>query len=134
MDNHRVGISDIEAAFHDVGRQQHVEFAVAEVLHRVLDLRRRQTAMRHGHAHLGHELAQLGRDRRQVLDARTDVEALAAAILLPQQRLPDGDAVERRHEGAHGKPIDRRRGDQAHVAYPSQGELQGARDRRRREG
>ena len=86
--------------------------------------------MRHGHADLGHQLAQLDRDLRQVFDARADVEALAAAILLAQQRLADGHAVERRDEGAHGQPIDRRRGDQAHVAHAGQGELQGARDRR----
>ena len=90
-----------------------------------------ELAVRHGHADLGHQLAQLGRDLRQVLDARADIEALAAAILLAQQRLADGHAVERRDEGAHGQAIDRRRGDQAHVAHAGQRELQGARDRRR---
>ena len=94
---------------------------------------RRQLAMRHGHADLRHQLAQLDRDRRQVLDARADIEGLAAAILLAQQRLADGDAVERRDEGAHGQAIDRRRGDQAHVAHAGQRELQRARDRRRRQ-
>ena len=67
----------------------------------------------------------------QVLDARADIEALAAAILLAQHRLADRDAVERRHEGAHRQAIDRRRGDQAHVAHAGQRQLQGARDRRR---
>ncbi len=89
MDHHGVGVADVEAAFDDVGRQQHVELAVDEVLHGVLDGGRRELAVRHGHADLGHQLAQLGRDLGQVLDARADIEALAAAILLAQQRLAD---------------------------------------------
>ena len=117
----------------DVGRQQDVELAVDEILHGVLDRRRRQPAMRHGHADLGHQLAQLGRDGGQVLDARADIEGLAAAILLAQQGFADGDAVEGRDEGAHGQAIDRWRGDQAHVAHAGQSELQGARDRRGRQ-
>ena len=91
---------------------------------------RRQLAMRHGHADLRHQLAQLDRDLRQVLDARADIEDLAAAILLAQHRLADRDAVERHDEGAHRQAVDRRRGDQAHLAHAGQGELQGARDRR----
>ena len=116
--------------FDDVGRQQHVELAVDEILHGVFDGGRRELAVRHGHADLGHQLAQLDRDLGQVLDARADIEGLAAAILFAQQGLSDGDAVERRDEGAHGQAIDRRRGDQAHVAHAGQSELQGARDRR----
>src|SRR5580704_4265225 len=89
---------------------------VDSILHGVLDRRRRQSAMRHGHADLGHQLAQLDRDLGQVLDARADIEGLAAAILFAQQGLAYRDAVEWRDEGAHGQAIDRRRGDQAHVA------------------
>jgi len=91
MDHHGIGVADVEAAFHDVGRQQHVELAVDEVLHGVLDRGRRQLAMRHGHADLGHQLAQLGRDRGEIFYARADIEALPAAILFAQQRLADGD-------------------------------------------
>ena len=88
--------------------------------------------MRHGHAG-SPAPARAARSATvgQVLDARADIEALAAAILLAQQRLADGDGVERRDEGAHGQAIDRRRGDQAHVAHAGQRQLQGARDRRR---
>src|SRR6185437_11684443 len=68
-------------------------------------------------------------DGGEILDARADIEALAAAILLAQQRLADRDSVERRDEGADRQAIDRRRGDDAHVAHAGQGELQGARDR-----
>ena len=59
VDHHGVGVADVEPAFDDVGRQQHVELAVDEVLHGVLDRRRRQPPVRHGHADLGHQFAQL---------------------------------------------------------------------------
>ena len=90
-----------------------------------------QPAMRHGHADLRHQLAQLAATCRQVLDARADIEALAAAELLAQDRLADDHAVERHDEGAHRQAIDRRRGDQAHLAHAGQRQLQRARDRRR---
>jgi RecG-like helicase len=34
-----------------------------------------------------------------MLDARHDVERLAAAVALAQERLADGERIERRHEG-----------------------------------
>ena len=70
-------------------------------------------------------------DLRQVLDARADIEDLAAAVVLAQDRLAHGHAVERHDEGAHRQAIDRRRGDEAHLAHAGQRQLQGARDRRR---
>ena len=60
-----------------------------------------------------------------------DVERLAAAVALAQQRLADHDRVERRDEGAHREPVDRRRGDDRQIAHAGQRQLQRARDRRR---
>ena len=70
-------------------------------------------------------------DLGEVLDARADVEGLAAAIALAQQRLAHDHRIERRHEGAHREPVDRRRGDDRHLAHAGQRQLQRARDRRR---
>ena len=67
----------------------------------------------------------------QILDARADIEGLAAAIALAQQRLAHHDRIERRDEGAHRQPIDRRRGDDRHLAHAGERQLQRARDRRR---
>ena len=60
-----------------------------------------------------------------------DIERLAAAVALAQQRLAHHQRIERRDEGAHRQPVDRRRGDDREVAHAGQRELQGARDRRR---
>jgi hypothetical protein len=65
----------------------------------------------------------------EVFDARADAKRLAAAIALAQQRLAH-DRIERRNEGAHRQPIDRRRGDDRHLAHAGQRQLQRARDRR----
>ena len=67
----------------------------------------------------------------EVLDARADVEGLAAAIALAQQRFAHDQGIERRHRGAHRQAIDRRRGDDREFPDAGERELQGARDRRR---
>ena len=69
----------------------------------------------------------------EVLDARADIEGLAAAIALAQQRLAHDERIERRDEGAHRQPVDRRRGDDRQLAHAGQRQLQRARDRRRGE-
>ena len=69
----------------------------------------------------------------EILDARTDVEGLATAITLAQQRLAHDQRIERRYEGSHGETIHRRRGDDGKVTHTGQSELQGAWNRRRGE-
>ena len=70
----------------------------------------------------------------EVRDARADIEALPAAIVLPHQGLAHDHGVERHHESADGEAVDGRRGDQAHLADAGKGELEGAGDRRGGEG
>ena len=67
----------------------------------------------------------------EIGDARHDVEDLAAAVALAHDRLADRHRVVRHDKGAHRQPIDRRRGDDAHLAHAGERQLQGARDRRR---
>ena len=61
------------------------------------------------------------------------IERLAAAIALAQQRLAHDQRIERRDEGAHGEPVDRRRRDDREIAHARHRQLQRARDRRRRQ-
>ena len=90
--------------------------------------------MRHRDLELGHLLVEEGADLRDVLDARADVEALATAIALAQKGLADGQGVEGRNEASHREAIDRRGRDDRELAHAREGELQGARNGRRREG
>ena len=82
---------------------------------------------------LRHVLAQESAGLLDILDARADIKALAAAIAFAQQSLAHQQRVEGRDEGAHRQPVDRRRRDDRKFAHAGQRELQRARDRRRRE-
>ena len=127
----RIGGRDVEAGFDDGGRQQHVVFAVVEGRHDVVEHGRRHLPVRDGDAHLRHILVEEILGAGQILDARADIERLPAAIFLAQQRLAHRQRIERRHEGAHRQPVDRRRGDDRQIAHAGERELQRARDRRR---
>ncbi len=104
---------------------------VIEGGHDLLELARRHLAMGDGDLHLGHVPVEELLHLAEVLDARADIEALAAAIALAQQRFAHDQRIERRHEGAHRETIDRRRGDDGELAHAGHGELERARDRRR---
>ena len=106
-------------------------FAVVEGGHHLVELARRHLAVRDADLHLRHMLVQEGRRVVEVGDARHDIEALAAAVMLAQQRLAHDHRIERRHIGAHRQPVDRRRRDQRQLAHARERQLQRARDRRR---
>ncbi len=80
---------------------------------------------------LRHVLVEIVLHLGEILDARAHIEGLAAAIALAQQRLAHDQRIERRHRGAHGEPVDRRRRDDRELAHPGERKLQGARYRRR---
>ncbi len=134
MDDQRIGGRNVEAGFDDRGREQNVIFAVIESGHALFELGRRHLPMRDDIFRLRHILAQEGGGLFDILDARTDIKALAAAIALAQQSFAHEQRIERRDEGAHGEPIDRRRRDDREFAHAGQRQLQCARDRRRRKG
>ena len=117
--------------FDDVGREQDVVLAVAELGHHLLEPGRRQLAMRLDDPRLRHDLPHPVGDLGHVLDAGDHAEDLAAAEALALDRLAEHHPVPGHDEGAHRQPIDRRRGDDAHLPHAGQRQLQGARDRRR---
>ena len=96
MHDQGVGGRDVEAAFDDVGREQHVVLAVVERGHDVFELGRRHLAVGDGDAHFRHGLVEERLGLGEVLDARADIERLAAAIAFAQQRLADHHRIERR--------------------------------------
>jgi hypothetical protein len=76
----RVGGRDVEAGFDDRGREQHVVLALVERRHHVLELTRRHLAVGDRDGGLRHLGVEEALDLGQILDARGDVERLAAAI------------------------------------------------------
>ena len=130
MHDQRVGVRNVEAGFDDRGRQQDVVLAVVERRHDVFDHRRRHLAVRDRDLHLRHMLVEEILCLGEIVDARADIERLAAAIALAQQRLAHHQRIEGRDERAHRQPIHRRRSDDRQFAHAGQRQLQRARDRR----
>ena len=128
MDDQRVGRRDVEAAFDDGGRQQHVIALVVEGAHPLFHFRWRHLAVGGDRLHFRHLFAQELFDISQIGDARHHEEALPAAIMFAQQRFADHYFIERAHIGPHGEAIDRRGGDDRHFAQAGQCHLQRARD------
>ena len=85
--------------------------------------------MGRGELHLRHVLAQEFLHLRQIGNAGADIEGLSAPIKLAQQRFADHDRIEGRYEGAHRKPVDRRRRDKGQFPHARQSELKSARYR-----
>ncbi len=80
------------------------------------------------------ELGEAGGALVEALDAVVDEEHLAAAAELAVDGLAQDGLVVARHDGADGAAIDRRRGDDRHVAQAAHRHLEGARDGRGRQG
>src|SRR3954447_24423424 len=116
MYDQSVSSRDVETGFDNRSRQQHIVFAVVECGHDVFEDGRRHLAMGDRDTHLWNVLVEEILSAGEILDARTDIERLAAAVALAQQRVSYDQGIERRHEGAHGEPIDRRGSDDRKIA------------------
>src|SRR5208283_602154 len=132
-DDQSVGVGNVETGFDDARREQDVVFTVIEGGHLLFELAWRQLAVRDHGFRLRRILAQEGRGLLEVLDPRADEKGLAAAKALSEQRLANDQRIEGRDEAPHGEPVDRRRRDQRQFAHARHGELQRARNGRRRE-
>ena len=112
-----IGGRNVEARFDDVGGQENIDLAVVERRHRFFQPGRADLAMRRRRLHFGNRRLEEFHRAAEIGDARHDVEALAATIMLAQQRFANGERIERRHIGAHRQAVDRRRRDQRQVAH-----------------
>ena len=85
VDDERVRVGDVEAGLDDGRRDEHVELALPEVDHDLLERRLGHLAVGDGDARLGHELGELGGDAVDARHAVVHEEHLALA----QQLAPD---------------------------------------------
>ena len=124
IDHQRIHRRHVQPALDDIGGQQNIVFAVAELGHHPFQFGRRQPPMRLDGARLRHDLPQPVGHALQVLDPRHHAEHLPAAEPLALQRLADHHRIERHDERAHRQPIDRRRRDDRHLPHAGQRQLQ----------
>src|SRR3546814_1040195 len=101
VDDEGVRRGDVEAAFDDGRRKEHIIFAVVEGRHALLDLGGRPLTAGADEGDLGYLDAEELLDVRRVGEARGDEIALAAAIMFAEQRLADDHRIPWHDIGAH---------------------------------
>src|SRR3546814_18254759 len=89
VDDEGVRRGDVEAAFDDGRRKEHIIFAVVEGRHALLDLGGRHLTVGADEGDFGYLVAEELLDVRKVGDARGDEIDLAAAIIFAEPRLAD---------------------------------------------
>ena len=134
VDQNRVRVRDVDAAFDDGGRHQHVEGAVDEARHHVLEVFALHLAVADANARVGHEALDHARDFLDVAHAVVDEVRLASTAEFVGDGITDDFFVEARDDGVDGVPVGRRGADDAQVARAHQGELERPGNRRGGEG
>ena len=132
VDDDRVRVRNVHAAFDDGRADQYIVFAFHELRHDILQLAG-------GHLPMGDHRA---RGRHEFLDhllyiiyclhAVVKEEDLPAALHFAQNGLPYQLHVELRNNRRHRQAVRRRRHDRAQIADAGNAEIQRSRDRRRR--
>ncbi len=129
-DHDGVCTRDIEAALHDVGREQNVGAALDEAHHPVVDLVRGQFAVETDDAKIGRDRLHARQHGIEILDAGADQEALSVAPLLPHRRGGNRGVRQRSDFRCDRKPVSRWRRDDTQIPEPGKAGGKGARDRR----
>ena len=130
VDEHRVGVGDVEPAFDDRRGQQNVEPLGDEIEHHLFQFALGHLAVADAERRLGHDPLQLGGDDLDVVHAVVDEENLPAAIQLAQHGMADQRFVEPGDARFDRQPIFRRRFQIRNVAQAQERHVQRARDRR----
>ena len=131
VDDKRVRARDVEAAFDNRGREQHIIFALIEGGHDVFELARRHLSVGDDEGDFRHMRAEEILQLVEIGDARRHEKGLPATILFAQQRLAQCDGIFLGDVGAHRQAVDRRCRNDRQIADAGQRHLQRARDRGR---
>ena len=130
VDENRVGVRDVQPAFDDRGRQQHVVAAVDEAEHHLFEVVLVHLAMSHGQPGLGHDLPQPTGEDFDVFDAVVDEKYLPVAVQFAQHGVADQLGIESGHAGFDGQTVFRRRFQVRDVAQAEQAHVKRSRNRR----
>ncbi len=130
VDEDRVGLGDVDAAFDDGGRDQNVRLVPDEGVHHLFQLAVFHLPVPHQHAGIGHDLADVVGDAFDVVNEVVDEEHLPVAGHLAQHGVADERGAVGRDAGDDRPPVDRRRLQGADVAQPHHRHVHGARNGR----
>ena len=133
VDDHRIGIGNIDAVFDDGGADENVAAPLVEIGHHAF-----QTAL--GHLPVADANARLGCQFRYLVGGAVDalhfvvkIEDLAAASKFAGDGLGDDGAALFHHEGIDGEALGGWRSDDRKVAKAGDRQVERTRNRRRRE-
>ena len=124
VDQHRVRVRDVDPAFDDGGRHQHVEGAVDETGHDVFEVLAFHLAVANADPRVGNEALDHARHFLDVADPVVHEVGLPAAAELVSDGVPDDLLVEPGQNGVDGVPVGRRSADDAQVACAHERELE----------
>jgi hypothetical protein len=130
-DHHRIRTRDIEPAFHDVGRKQNVCRAFNESHHSVVNFVNAQLPVKTDDAELRGNRLHSRQHRVEILNARTNEEALPMAPLLAQQCRGNSCIRKRRNLRDDRKTLNGRRSNNAEIPKARKTCREGPRYRRR---
>jgi hypothetical protein len=133
VDDDGVGGRNIDAGLDDGRAQEHVEAALVEIAHDVLELALAHLPVRDVDARLGQELHERRLDGLDSVDVVVQEIDLPAALQLAQRRLADERPAVARDEGLDREPALGRGGDHGEVAQTLQRHRERAGYRRRGE-
>ena len=133
VDDDRVGVGDVEPRFDDRRADEHVGLAVGEREHHALERALAHLAVPDDEPRVRQHPPELLGLRLDGLDAVVDVEDLAAAVELAQDRVADEPGRRLGDPGLDRQPVLRRRLDDGQVADAGQRQVERPRDRRGRE-
>ncbi len=128
VDDHGVGVGDVQAVFDDGGADQHIHLAVGKAHHHLFQPPLGHLAVGHIHPHIGEQPLQPGGDGLDAPHPVVDKKGLAAPLQLPLDGLAHHHLVIFREDRVDGQPLPRRGVDGTHVADAGQAHVQGAGD------
>jgi hypothetical protein len=113
---HRIRVRHVEPRFDDHRGHQHIDIAIHEPMHDVLELLLPHLAVRDAEPCARNNARDVVGHCLNRLDAVVDEEHLPAAIQLARDAFVDQPVVQRLHVREHRRPVARRRLHQRHVA------------------
>ena len=133
LDDHRIGVRDVQSGLNDRGRYQDVNIPVDKVIHNVFQLALPHLSVGIGHRRVRQKTGKAPGHIRNVTDPVIDIVNLSAPGELPLDRLTDHLVAVFDHISLDGHPVLGRLLQHTHIPDPDQAHMERSGDRRGRQ-
>ena len=128
-----VGVSHIEAVFHNAGGKQDIVFPLIEIQHHPFQMRFRHLSVSHLYPSLRHNIRKVLAHPFDGFDAVVNEINLSSPLDFPPNGFGNDPVIGLNDVSLNGKTLRRGRFDDAHIPGPHQRHVEGAGDRRGRQ-